>query len=116
MSIYGLVAPRGASGFGYASTAADVTEGLSLAGQNVLITGCNSGIGQEAMRVIAMRGARVVGTARTLEKAERACAAVGGATLPLACELAEPASQRIARAFSSLPVPSGEEIASGARH
>jgi NAD(P)-dependent dehydrogenase (short-subunit alcohol dehydrogenase family) len=92
MSIYGLVAPRGASGFGYASTAADVTEGLSLAGQNVLITGCNSGIGQEAMRVIAMRGARVVGTARTLEKAERACAAVGGATLPLACELAEPAS------------------------
>lgn len=92
MSIYGLLSPRGASGFGYASTAADVTEGLSLAGQNVLITGCNSGIGHEAMRVLALRGARVIGTARTLEKAERACAAVAGATLPLACELAEPAS------------------------
>src|SRR5262249_12714519 len=82
----------GPSGFGYASTAAEVTDGLSLAGQNVLITGCNSGIGQEAMRVIALRGARVVGTARTLEKAERACATVSGATLPLACELADPAS------------------------
>jgi WW domain-containing oxidoreductase len=92
MSIYGLLAAKGPSGFGYASTAADVTEGLSLAGQNVLITGCNSGIGHEAMRVIALRGARVVGTARTLEKAEQACAAVSGATLPLACELAEPAS------------------------
>jgi len=92
MSLYGLFAPRGASGFGYASTAADVTEGLSLVGQNVLITGCNSGIGQEAMRVVALRGARVVGTARTLEKAERACAAVAGATTPLACELADPES------------------------
>jgi len=92
MSIYGMLAPRGASGFGYASTAADVTEGMSLAGRTVLITGCSSGIGQEALRVLALRGARVVGTARTLEKAEQACAAVSGATLPLACELAEPAS------------------------
>jgi len=92
MSIYGLLAPRGASGFGYASTAADVTEGLSLAGQNILVTGCNSGIGQEAMRVLALRGARVVGTARTLEKAQAACRAVSGSTLPLSCDLAEPAS------------------------
>jgi WW domain-containing oxidoreductase len=94
MSIYGRFAGRGASGFGYGSTAADVTEGLSLAGKNVLITGSSSGIGQEAMRVLVLRGARVVGTARTLEQAERACAAVSGATLPLACELAEPASVR----------------------
>jgi NAD(P)-dependent dehydrogenase (short-subunit alcohol dehydrogenase family) len=92
MSIYGRFAPRGASGFGYASTAAEVTEGLSLAGRTVLVTGCSSGIGQEAMRVLALRGARVVGTARTLEKAEHACAGMSGATLPLACELAEPAS------------------------
>ncbi|HEV8547888.1 MAG TPA: SDR family oxidoreductase [Polyangiaceae bacterium] len=92
MSFYGLLAPKGASGFGYSSTAADVTDGVSLAGQNVLITGCNSGIGHEAMRVIALRGARVIGTARTLDKAQQACAAVSGATWPLACELAEPAS------------------------
>lgn len=92
MSLYGFFAARGPSGFGYASTAADVTEGLSLAGQNILITGCTSGIGQEALRVLAWRGARVVGTARTLENAQRACGAMSGATLPLACELAEPAS------------------------
>lgn len=92
MSIYGLFTRRGPSGFGYASTAAEVTEGVSLVGQTVLVTGCNSGIGQEAMRVLALRGARVVGAARSLEKAERACAAVSGATLPVACELAEPAS------------------------
>ena len=92
MSIYGLLAPRGPSGFGYGSTAADVTEGLSLEGQTVLVTGCNAGIGQETLRVLAIRGARVVGTARTLEKAESACSAVKGTTLPLACELAEPGS------------------------
>ncbi len=92
MSLYGLFASKGPSGFGYASTADDVTEGLSLAGQNVLITGATSGIGYEAMRVLALRGARVLGTARTLEKAQQAAATVNGATLPLACELAEPAS------------------------
>jgi WW domain-containing oxidoreductase len=92
MSIYSRLAGKGASGFGYGSTASDVTEGLSLAGQSVLVTGCNSGIGEEAMRVLALRGARVVGTARTLEKAERACGGVSGDTLPLGCELAEPES------------------------
>ncbi len=83
MSLYGLLAPKGASGFGYSSTAAEVTEGLSLAGRSMLVTGCNSGIGLETMRVLALRGARVVGTARTLEKAERACASVSGQTVPL---------------------------------
>jgi WW domain-containing oxidoreductase len=92
MSLYGLLAPKGASGFGYGSTAMQVTEGLSLAGQSILVTGCNSGIGLETMRVLALRGARVVGTARTLDKAERACASVSGQIVPLACELAEPAS------------------------
>ena len=92
MSLYGLLAGKGASGFGYASTAADVTEGVSLEGRTMLVTGCNSGIGQETLRVLALRGARVIGTARTLEKAERACRAVEGQTLPLACELSEPAS------------------------
>ena len=94
MSLYAWLAPRGESGFGYGSTAEQVTEGLSLAGQTILLTGCNSGVGAEALRVLALRGARVVGTARTLEKAQQACAGVSGDTLPLACELAEPASVR----------------------
>ena len=94
MSIYGTFAANGPSGFGYGSTAEQVTEGLNLAGQTVLLTGCNSGVGLEALRVLTLRGARVVGTARTLEKAQQACAQVGGQTLPLACELSEPASVR----------------------
>jgi WW domain-containing oxidoreductase len=94
MSIYQLFARKGPSGFGYGSTAEQVTEGLSLAGKTILLTGCNSGLGLEAMRVLVLRGARVVGTARTLDKAKQACDAVGGHTVPLACELAEPASVR----------------------
>lgn len=94
MSLYQLFKPKGPSGFGYGSTAEQVTEGLSLAGKTILVTGCNSGLGQEALRVLALRGARVVGTARTLDKAKAACDAVKGKTVPLACELSDPASVR----------------------
>ncbi len=38
--------------------------------------GRNSGIGHEACRVLALRGALVLGTARTKEKAAAACATV----------------------------------------
>jgi WW domain-containing oxidoreductase len=89
VSFYSWIAPRGPSGFGYGSTARDVTAGLDLSGKTLLVTGCNSGIGFETMRVLALRGARVVGTARTREKAEEACGKVSGQTLPLACELSE---------------------------
>jgi len=88
------LAPNGPSGFGYGSTAEDVTQGLSLKGQTVLLTGCNSGIGFETLRVLALRGARVVATARTVGKAQEACASVAGDTVPLACELSEPGSVR----------------------
>jgi WW domain-containing oxidoreductase len=94
MSIYGLFARKGPSGFGYGSTAEQVTEGMSLAGKTVLLTGCNSGLGLETLRVLVLRGAKVIGTARSLDKAQAACAGVGGETVPLACELSEPASVR----------------------
>ncbi len=94
MSLYGMFQSKGPSGFGYQSTAEQVTEGLSLEGKTILVTGCTSGLGQEALRVLAMRGARVVGTARTIEKAKAACDAVKGQTVPLACELSDPASVR----------------------
>jgi NAD(P)-dependent dehydrogenase (short-subunit alcohol dehydrogenase family) len=94
MSIYELFTSKGPSGFGYGSTAEQVTAGLSLEGKTILVTGCNSGLGQEAMRVLALRGARVVGTARTAEKAKIAGDAVQGKTVPLACELSDPASVR----------------------
>jgi WW domain-containing oxidoreductase len=94
MSIFQLFEKKSPSGFGYGTTADQVTEGLSLQGKTILLTGCNSGLGLEAMRVLAGRGARVLGTARTLGKATEACAAVGGQTVPLACELSEPSSVR----------------------
>lgn len=85
---------RGASGFGYASTAEEVTEGIDLRGKNVLITGMNSGLGQESARVLAMRGARIYGAARTRDKAVEACRPLGENAVPLACELSEPTSVR----------------------
>jgi NAD(P)-dependent dehydrogenase (short-subunit alcohol dehydrogenase family) len=92
MSLLERFIPDGPSGFGYGSTAEQVTEGVSLAGKTLLVTGCNSGLGLETLRVLTLRGARVVATARTLEKAKIACASVSGQTVPLACELSEPAS------------------------
>src|SRR5437868_14481668 len=94
MSLYELFKSNGPSGFGYGSTAEGVTEGLSLAGKTFLVTGCNSGLGQEALRVLALRGARLVATARTVEKAREACMAAGAQAVPLACELSDPASVR----------------------
>jgi WW domain-containing oxidoreductase len=94
MSLYQYLKPIGPSGFGYGSTAEQVTQGVSLAGRTMLVTGCNSGLGLETLRVLTLRGARVVGTARTLEKAQQACRSVSGPTLPLACELSDPASVR----------------------
>lgn len=75
--------------FGADATAEQVTAGLDLSGKTALVTGCNSGIGYECMRVLALRGAHVIGTGRTLEKARQACARVGGKTTPLALELSD---------------------------
>jgi NAD(P)-dependent dehydrogenase (short-subunit alcohol dehydrogenase family) len=75
--------------FGAKSTAEEVTAGLALGGRSALVTGANSGLGYETMRVLALRGAHVVGTARTLDKARAACASVQGRTTPLALELTD---------------------------
>lgn len=94
MSIVARLKRPGPSGFGYGTTAAEVVRGLDLGGRAILVTGCNSGIGFETIRALAGRGARVIGAARTLEKAREACAAAGAGAVPIACELAEPASVR----------------------
>ncbi len=86
---------KGPSGFGGNSTAEEVTTGLDLSGKTYLVTGCNSGLGRETLRVLTLRGARVLGTARTPEKAKEACEAAGaGKATGFACELADPASVR----------------------
>ncbi|MDB5692657.1 MAG: oxidoreductase [Alphaproteobacteria bacterium] len=94
MSLYALIKPDGPSGFGYGSTAEEVTAGLSLAGRRILITGCNSGLGHESLRVLASRGCHVVGTARSQEVARKACAPMEGRALGLACDLSDPESIR----------------------
>jgi NAD(P)-dependent dehydrogenase (short-subunit alcohol dehydrogenase family) len=75
--------------FGKNSTAEEVTEGLDLTGKTALVTGCNSGIGLETMRVLALRGAHVFGSGRTMQKAEDACASVEGRTTPIVIELTD---------------------------
>jgi hypothetical protein len=75
--------------FNKESTGEEVTQGLDLSGKTILITGANSGLGYETMRVLAMRGAHIIAIARNMEKAEKACASIEGETTPVACELTD---------------------------
>jgi NAD(P)-dependent dehydrogenase (short-subunit alcohol dehydrogenase family) len=95
MSLVSMIKGRhGASGFGYASTAEEVTAGLDLHGKTILITGVNSGIGRESARALSLRGARILAAARDKEKAAESCRALGADSVPLGCELSDPASVR----------------------
>jgi NAD(P)-dependent dehydrogenase (short-subunit alcohol dehydrogenase family) len=77
------------SAFDADSTAEQVTEGLDLRGKLAVVTGCTAGIGFETMRVLAMRGAFVVGTSRSLDRAKEACSQVKGLTMPLRLDLGD---------------------------
>lgn len=98
MSIIAKFKGKGPSGFGYGSTAEEVSEGLDLSGKTYLITGCNSGIGLETARVLALRGARLVAVARTVQKAEEAVSPFTKDFRAVACELSEPDSAAAAAA------------------
>jgi len=78
--------------FNAKSTAEQVLQGIDLTGKTVLLTGCNSGLGFETMRVLTGHGAHVLAAARTLEAAKEACARVSGQTTPLACDLSDRSS------------------------
>jgi NAD(P)-dependent dehydrogenase (short-subunit alcohol dehydrogenase family) len=78
-----------ASGFDARSTAEEVTEGVDLTGKVAVVTGCTSGIGYETLRVLAKRGAYVLGTSRSLRRAEEACKSVIGHTSPLKLDLGD---------------------------
>lgn len=66
-----------------------MTASRDLTGKTVLVTGVNTGIGYETMRVLALRGAHVMGTARSLEKGREACESVEGDATPLVLELSD---------------------------
>lgn len=73
MSFFSLVTGRpGTSGFGSASTAEQVTQGIDASNLTVLITGGASGIGLETTRVLALHKARVIIAARNMAAANEA--------------------------------------------
>ncbi len=86
--------------FGATSTTDDVLSGKDLSGKRVLVTGVSAGLGVETARALAAHGAKVVGAARDLAKAElataeiRAQAANGGALQLVELDLASLASVR----------------------
>ncbi|KAE8727270.1 Short-chain dehydrogenase TIC 32 [Hibiscus syriacus] len=59
----------GPSGFGSASTAEEVTQGIDGSNLTAIITGGASGIGLETSRVLALRGVHVIIGARNLKAA-----------------------------------------------
>jgi NAD(P)-dependent dehydrogenase (short-subunit alcohol dehydrogenase family) len=94
------------SPFGPNATAEEVTAGLDLSGLNIVVTGCNSGIGFETMRVLALRGAHVIGTARSIEKGEEACSSIVGRATPVVLELTDfDSCVACAEQIKSLDVP-----------
>src|ERR1044072_8908959 len=94
MSLLALFKGTGESGFGFASSAEDVTRDLNLRGRTVLVTGATSGFGLETVRVLALRGARVLAAGRSEQKARDAIQGFAGEFVPVACELADPTSVR----------------------
>jgi NAD(P)-dependent dehydrogenase (short-subunit alcohol dehydrogenase family) len=65
-----------ANAFGPTSTTEDVLAGINLQGKRILVTGVSAGIGVETARSLAAHGAKVIGAARDLKKAEAATAVV----------------------------------------
>lgn len=79
------------SGFNANSTAAEVAAGRDLTGKVAVVTGGNSGIGFETVKVLADAGARVVVGARDVEKSADRLSGLGRVSFyPL--DLADPAS------------------------
>jgi len=62
--------------FGATSTTEEVLAGVNLRGKRILVTGVSAGLGVETARSLAAHGARIVGAARDLTKAEVATAQV----------------------------------------
>lgn len=79
------------SGFGAASTAAEVIRGRDLRGKIAIVTGGYAGIGLETTRALRSAGAKVVVPARDRDKAARALQGLGDVEIA-AMDLIDPAS------------------------
>src|SRR4051812_38370319 len=85
-----IQAPIG-SGFGAASTTADVIRGIDLSGKNAVVTGGYAGLGLETVRTLVGAGAKVTVPTRDLARAEEALARIDGVTIEF-MDLMDPAS------------------------
>src|SRR5882757_611391 len=79
------------SGFGAASTAAEVIRGIDLSGKTAIVTGGYAGIGLETVRVLTEAGATVFVPARDMAKAASALKAIKNVQ-QLEMDLLDPAS------------------------
>ncbi|MGS0894317.1 SDR family NAD(P)-dependent oxidoreductase [Burkholderia stagnalis] len=86
------------SGFGAASTAHDVLDGVDLSGATAIVTGGHSGLGLETTRALAAAGARVVVGARQPDAAREATRGIDGVEI-VALDLADLASVRAFAAY-----------------
>ena len=68
------------TGFGAASTAAEVIAGIDLNGQRVIVTGGASGIGVETARTLAGAGAEVTLAVRSVDAGQQAAADITAST------------------------------------
>jgi len=94
------------SGYGRATTASEVLQGISLEKRNFVVTGGYSGIGLETVRALAAAGAHVTVPARSPEKAEAALEGIEGSIQVAEMDLADLASVRkFAREFSQTGQP-----------
>jgi NAD(P)-dependent dehydrogenase (short-subunit alcohol dehydrogenase family) len=94
------------SGFHAKSTAAEVLAGTDLTGLNVVVTGGYSGIGIEATRALAARGAAVTVPARRMDAAKEALLGIEGNITVAAMDLADLASVAdFAACFEAAGVP-----------
>jgi NAD(P)-dependent dehydrogenase (short-subunit alcohol dehydrogenase family) len=94
------------SSFDSSSTAEQVTAGIDLTGLTIAITGANSGIGYETMRVLALRGAHILCIAHTQQKADEACTSIKGRATPMFLDLADWASVvRCADGIRAMNIP-----------
>ena len=89
--------------FGANTTADQVLNGRDLTGKNILITGCNAGIGFETARSLAAKGAHVFVACRDLAKANETIARIRAShanakLTPIALDLSSFASIRQAAA------------------
>ena len=87
--------------FGATSTTEDVLSGVNLHSKRILVTGVSAGLGVETGRSLAAHGAKVVGAARDLTKAQaattevqKAAAANGGSFELIELDLASLKSVR----------------------